>query len=256
MTTCDACGGEMHRLLTAAPFILKGEGWYVTDYPSEARKKAREAERLSTERPSRRHRHKPTTKGDRQKSERKDRHEAVRREGGGEARENHRRSPRARRHRRSPTDDDRYTPRRSKQRLGPPSRTAISRRRPTRRSSRFPSAKIAVGRDDGQRGPRRGRGVEPTSTVSARGTDVTRLPKRSMRITVPSTPPSTSLTSGQARRTGSLTAGPASARRDPAPRGRPPGQNVPPVERWAHDGTPELRAVSSTAPQSSPPETA
>src|SRR5437762_12778418 len=42
---CDQCGGAVRRLLSAAPFILKGEGWYVTDYPSEARKKAREAEK-------------------------------------------------------------------------------------------------------------------------------------------------------------------------------------------------------------------
>ena len=40
LTTCDACGGPIHRLLAAAPFILKGGGWYVTDYPSESRKKA------------------------------------------------------------------------------------------------------------------------------------------------------------------------------------------------------------------------
>jgi len=33
------------RLLSAAPFILKGEGWYVTDYPSESRKKALESEK-------------------------------------------------------------------------------------------------------------------------------------------------------------------------------------------------------------------
>src|SRR5881409_3721753 len=45
---CDECGGEVHRLLSAAPFILKGEGWYVTDYPSESRKKAREAEKSSS----------------------------------------------------------------------------------------------------------------------------------------------------------------------------------------------------------------
>lgn len=38
--TCDRCGGPVRRLLSAAPFILKGGGWYVTDYPSEARKKA------------------------------------------------------------------------------------------------------------------------------------------------------------------------------------------------------------------------
>jgi putative FmdB family regulatory protein len=45
LQTCDRCGGPIHRLLSAAPFILKGEGWYVTDYPSEARKKARESEK-------------------------------------------------------------------------------------------------------------------------------------------------------------------------------------------------------------------
>jgi putative FmdB family regulatory protein len=49
LTTCDVCGGAVHRLLSAAPFILKGEGWYVTDYPSESRKKAREAEKSSSD---------------------------------------------------------------------------------------------------------------------------------------------------------------------------------------------------------------
>lgn len=48
LTTHEACGGAVRRLLSAAPFILKGEGWYVTDYPSEARKKAREAEKPTT----------------------------------------------------------------------------------------------------------------------------------------------------------------------------------------------------------------
>ena len=48
LTTCDACGGPVHRLLSPAPFILKGEGWYVTDYPSEARKKARDSEKSSS----------------------------------------------------------------------------------------------------------------------------------------------------------------------------------------------------------------
>ena len=40
LTVCDRCGGPVHRLLSATPFILKGGGWYVTDYPSESRKKA------------------------------------------------------------------------------------------------------------------------------------------------------------------------------------------------------------------------
>src|SRR2546426_12707563 len=48
LTTCDQCGGAVRRLLSAAPFILKGEGWYVTDYPSEARKKAQESEKGAT----------------------------------------------------------------------------------------------------------------------------------------------------------------------------------------------------------------
>jgi putative FmdB family regulatory protein len=47
LTTCDVCGGPVHRLLSPAPFILKGEGWYVTDYPSESRKKALSAEKSS-----------------------------------------------------------------------------------------------------------------------------------------------------------------------------------------------------------------
>ena len=47
LTVCDACGGQVRRLLSAAPFILKGEGWYVTDYPSESRKKALQSEKPS-----------------------------------------------------------------------------------------------------------------------------------------------------------------------------------------------------------------
>jgi putative FmdB family regulatory protein len=49
LTTCDVCGGPVRRLLSAAPFILKGEGWYVTDYPSEARKKAAKSESTSSD---------------------------------------------------------------------------------------------------------------------------------------------------------------------------------------------------------------
>ena len=48
LTTCEQCGGPVRRLLAAAPFILKGGGWYVTDYPSEGRKKGMEAEKKSS----------------------------------------------------------------------------------------------------------------------------------------------------------------------------------------------------------------
>jgi putative FmdB family regulatory protein len=58
LTTHDGCGGTVKRLLSPAPFILKGEGWYVTDYPSESRKKAKDAESP-----------KPETKGDTPKAD-------------------------------------------------------------------------------------------------------------------------------------------------------------------------------------------
>jgi putative FmdB family regulatory protein len=45
LTQCEQCGGTVKRLLSPAPFILKGGGWYVTDYPSESRKKALESEK-------------------------------------------------------------------------------------------------------------------------------------------------------------------------------------------------------------------
>jgi putative FmdB family regulatory protein len=45
LTRCEQCGGTVKRLLSPAPFILKGGGWYVTDYPSESRKKALQSEK-------------------------------------------------------------------------------------------------------------------------------------------------------------------------------------------------------------------
>ena len=52
LTSCETCGGTLKRLLSPAPFILKGGGWYVTDYPSDARKKAVESEKSSTDKVS------------------------------------------------------------------------------------------------------------------------------------------------------------------------------------------------------------
>jgi putative FmdB family regulatory protein len=67
LTACDVCGGEVRRLLSPAPFILKGEGWYVTDYPSESRKKARESEKSAdkpAEKPADKPADKPAAKSD------------------------------------------------------------------------------------------------------------------------------------------------------------------------------------------------
>ena len=59
LTRCESCGGTLRRLLAAAPFILKGAGWYVTDYPSESRKKA-----LAAEKPDQKSGDQPQKSGD------------------------------------------------------------------------------------------------------------------------------------------------------------------------------------------------
>ena len=41
---CPECGGHMHKLISHTSFILKGTGWYVTDYASPERKKAIEGD--------------------------------------------------------------------------------------------------------------------------------------------------------------------------------------------------------------------
>ena len=40
LKNCKSCGGELKKLITNTSFVLKGSGWYVTDYPSSDRKKA------------------------------------------------------------------------------------------------------------------------------------------------------------------------------------------------------------------------
>ncbi len=45
LTTCPECGGQLKKLISASSFILKGSGWYLTDYASKDRKKAMEAEK-------------------------------------------------------------------------------------------------------------------------------------------------------------------------------------------------------------------
>jgi putative FmdB family regulatory protein len=43
--TCTNCRKRMRRVISQTAFVLKGSGWYVTDYPSEARKKGLEGEK-------------------------------------------------------------------------------------------------------------------------------------------------------------------------------------------------------------------
>ena len=44
---CSACRKRMRRVISKTAFILKGSGWYVTDYPSDARKKGMEGEKTA-----------------------------------------------------------------------------------------------------------------------------------------------------------------------------------------------------------------
>lgn len=62
---CELCGGEASRLISPSTFILKGTGWYVTDYarkdgqtdsrpktvtkPSEEKKSSSESETKKTD---------------------------------------------------------------------------------------------------------------------------------------------------------------------------------------------------------------
>ncbi len=42
---CPDCGGQCKKLISNTSFVLKGTGWYVTDYASPERKKAIDAEK-------------------------------------------------------------------------------------------------------------------------------------------------------------------------------------------------------------------
>ena len=42
---CPKCLGQARKILSASNFILKGSGFYVNDYPSESKKKARKEEK-------------------------------------------------------------------------------------------------------------------------------------------------------------------------------------------------------------------
>ena len=42
----------MRRVISQTAFVLKGSGWYVTDYPSEARRKGMEGEKPKSPSPA------------------------------------------------------------------------------------------------------------------------------------------------------------------------------------------------------------
>jgi putative FmdB family regulatory protein len=42
LAICPSCGGKMKKLISNTSFVLKGSGWYVTDYADKTRKEAKE----------------------------------------------------------------------------------------------------------------------------------------------------------------------------------------------------------------------
>jgi len=46
-TECPKCGGRLEKLISNTSFVLKGSGWYVTDYASGDRKSKMDSEKSS-----------------------------------------------------------------------------------------------------------------------------------------------------------------------------------------------------------------
>ena len=54
LTTCERCGGELRKLLSAPSFQFKGTGWYVSDYgkPGSSDREGGEKEKGDAQAPS------------------------------------------------------------------------------------------------------------------------------------------------------------------------------------------------------------
>ncbi len=50
ITVCKLCNATtIRKVLSPTAFVLKGSGWYTTDYPSQDRKQASSSEKTSAE---------------------------------------------------------------------------------------------------------------------------------------------------------------------------------------------------------------
>ena len=43
LTICPSCGGTMRKLISSTSFVLKGSGWYMTDYADKKKTSKEEA---------------------------------------------------------------------------------------------------------------------------------------------------------------------------------------------------------------------
>ena len=41
LSICPSCGGPMKKMISNTSFVLKGSGWYVTDYAGKDKKEAK-----------------------------------------------------------------------------------------------------------------------------------------------------------------------------------------------------------------------
>ncbi|WP_022853126.1 FmdB family zinc ribbon protein [Thermodesulfatator atlanticus] len=48
LTTCEACKGKLRKLVSQSSFVLKGSGWYVTDYARKEKKDTKSKDTSST----------------------------------------------------------------------------------------------------------------------------------------------------------------------------------------------------------------
>lgn len=51
LTVCPDCGGQMKKLISRTTFVLKGTGWYVTDYASKDKNTATKTEEAGNRKP-------------------------------------------------------------------------------------------------------------------------------------------------------------------------------------------------------------
>ena len=49
LTTCESCGGDLKKQISAPAFQFKGSGWYVTDYADKGKGKGGESKKGADE---------------------------------------------------------------------------------------------------------------------------------------------------------------------------------------------------------------
>jgi putative FmdB family regulatory protein len=62
LTVCPDCGGHMKKLISSSSFVLKGTGWYKTDYASGGKSKEERFEKDSGKKQEKKSETKPDSK--------------------------------------------------------------------------------------------------------------------------------------------------------------------------------------------------